>query len=79
LGGKTSCPGTLEPEIDRATTFRGARLDLSDRLAGHDPVGPGTVAFAQVPRALAAVGCNAKPVLEIILRGPDRDIVASAG
>jgi len=44
----------------------------------HDPVGLGTVPFAEVPRALAAVGYTARPMLEIISRDPDRDIVASA-
>jgi hypothetical protein len=32
-----------------------------------------------VPRALTAVGHRARPMLEIISRHPDRDIVASAG
>jgi hypothetical protein len=32
-----------------------------------------------VPRALAAAGYNAKPMLEIISRDPGRDIIASAG
>jgi hypothetical protein len=36
------------------------------------------VPFAEVPRALAAVGYKAKPMLEIISRDPDRDIIASA-
>jgi len=45
----------------------------------HDPVGLGTVPFADVPRALAAVGyAKPKPMLEIISRDPDRDIIASA-
>jgi L-ribulose-5-phosphate 3-epimerase len=44
----------------------------------HDPVGLGTVPFAEVPRALAAVGYTAKPMLEIVSCDPDRDIVASA-
>jgi sugar phosphate isomerase/epimerase len=44
----------------------------------HDPVGLGTVPFAQVPAVLAAVGYTAKPMLEIISRDPDRDIVTSA-
>jgi hypothetical protein len=45
------------------------------RAYRHDPVGPGTVPSAQVP---AAVGYNAKLMLEIISRDSDRDIVASA-
>jgi len=44
----------------------------------HDAVGCGSVPFADVPRALKAVGYTARPMLEIISRDPDRDIVASA-
>ncbi len=44
----------------------------------HDPVGMGTVPFAERPRALAAVGYTARPMLEIISRDADRDILASA-
>jgi sugar phosphate isomerase/epimerase len=44
----------------------------------HDPVGLGSVPFAEIPRALATVGYTAKPMLEIISSDPDRDIVASA-
>lgn len=59
-----------------------ALVHLSDtgrQIYRHDPVGLGTVPFAEVPRALAAVGYNARPMLEIISRDPDCDIVASAG
>jgi len=52
--------------------------DTGQRVYRHDPVGEGTVPFAQVPRALAAVGYHARPMLEIISRDPDRDIIASA-
>jgi len=52
--------------------------DTGQRTFRHDPVGEGTVPFAAVPRALAAVGYNARPMLEIISRNPDRDIIASA-
>jgi sugar phosphate isomerase/epimerase len=52
--------------------------DTGQRIYRHDPVGEGTVPFEAVPRALAAVGYNAQPMLEIISRNPDRDIVASA-
>jgi L-ribulose-5-phosphate 3-epimerase len=58
-----------------------ALVHLSDtgrQVFRHDPVGLGTVPFAQLPRALAAVGHGARPMLEIISRDPDRDIVASA-
>jgi L-ribulose-5-phosphate 3-epimerase len=59
-----------------------ALVHLSDtgaQVYRHDPVGLGSVQFADVPRALAAVGYTARPMLEIISRDPDRDIVASAG
>ena len=52
--------------------------DTGQRAYRHDPVGLGTVPFAEVPRALAAAGHQARPMLEIISRNPDRDIVASA-
>ncbi len=58
-----------------------ALVHLSDtgrQAYRHDPVGIGSVPFAEVPRALAAVGYTALPMLEIISRDPDRDIVASA-
>jgi len=58
-----------------------ALVHLSDtgrQIYRHDPVGQGTVPFADVPRALTAVGYTARPMLEIISRDPDRDIVASA-
>ncbi len=52
--------------------------DTGRQAYRHDPVGLGTVPFADVPRALEAVGYDAKPMLEIISRDPDRDIIASA-
>lgn len=58
-----------------------ALVHLSDtgrQVYRHDPVGLGTVPFADVPSALAAVGYTARPMLEIISRDPDRDIIASA-
>jgi sugar phosphate isomerase/epimerase len=58
-----------------------ALVHLSDtgrQAFRHDAVGLGTVPFAQVPAALAAVGHDARPMLEIISRDPDRDIVESA-
>ncbi len=58
-----------------------ALVHLSDtgrHVYRHDPVGLGTVPFAQIPRSLAAIGYNAKPMLEIISSDPNRDIVASA-
>jgi L-ribulose-5-phosphate 3-epimerase len=59
-----------------------ALVHLSDtgrQVYRHDPVGLGTVPFTDVPPALAAVGYHERPMLEIISRDPDRDIIASAG
>ena len=53
--------------------------DTGAQVYRHDPVGLGTVPFADVPRALHAAGYTARPMLEIISRDPDRDIIASAG
>jgi sugar phosphate isomerase/epimerase len=58
-----------------------ALVHLSDtgrQAYRHDPVGLGTVPFAEVPAALVAVGYRARPMLEIISREPDRDIAVSA-
>jgi L-ribulose-5-phosphate 3-epimerase len=58
-----------------------ALVHLSDtgrQAYRHDAVGLGSVPVAEVPRALAAVGYTAPPMLEIISRNPDRDIAASA-
>jgi sugar phosphate isomerase/epimerase len=52
--------------------------DTGQELFRHDPVGQGTVPFARVPVALAATRYMARPMLEIISRDPDRDILASA-
>ena len=52
--------------------------DTGQEVFRHDPVGLGTVPFAEVPAALAAVGYTARPMLEIISRDPDRDIIMSA-
>jgi L-ribulose-5-phosphate 3-epimerase len=65
----------------KACRERLALVHLSDtgrQVYRHDPVGLGSVPFDQVPRALAAVGYTALPMLEIISRDPDRDILASA-
>jgi L-ribulose-5-phosphate 3-epimerase len=53
--------------------------DTGQQVFRHDPVGLGTFPFADGARALLAAGYNAKPMLEIISRDPDRDIIASAG
>ena len=58
-----------------------ALVHLSDtgrQVYRHDRVGDGTLPFAEVPPALAAVSYRARPMLEIISRDPDRDIIASA-
>lgn len=52
--------------------------DTGRTLFRHDAVGLGTVPFAQVPAALAAVGYTRRPMLEIISRDADRDVIASA-
>src|ERR1019366_7210368 len=83
-GGQTPCRGTLKRAIDRPTPFTACCCSLSICRTGwrayrHDPVGSGTFAFVQMPAALAAVGYNAEPMLKIISRDPDRNIVASAG
>ena len=52
--------------------------DTGQTIYRHDAVGFGTVPFADVPPALAAVGYSARPMLEIISRHPKRDILASA-
>jgi L-ribulose-5-phosphate 3-epimerase len=43
----------------------------------HDPVGLGTVPFAEIPAALAEVGYRGRSVLEVISGDPDRDILDS--
>jgi sugar phosphate isomerase/epimerase len=48
--------------------------DTGPAVYRHDPVGLGTIDFAAVARALAAVGYAGPPVLEIISREPDRDL-----
>jgi sugar phosphate isomerase/epimerase len=51
--------------------------DTGQEVFRHDPVGLGTVPFAEVPGALAAVGYTMRPMLEIISRDPERDILDS--
>ena len=58
-----------------------ALVHLSDtdrKIYRHDRIGAGTVPFAAVPTALAAVGYRGRPMLEIISPQPDSDILASA-
>lgn len=52
--------------------------DTGRQAYRHDPVGKGTLPFAEVPAALKTVGYTARPVLEIISIQPDRDIGDSA-
>jgi sugar phosphate isomerase/epimerase len=57
-----------------------ALVHLSDtgrQVYRHDAIGLGSVPFADVPRALAAVGYRTRAMLEIIAHDPDRDIIAS--
>lgn len=44
----------------------------------HDAVGLGTVPFAEIPPILAEIGYDRRPMLEVISRDADRDILASA-
>lgn len=53
--------------------------DTGQNVYRHDPIGLGTVPFASIPAALTDVGFRARPMLEIISRNPDHDIVDSAG
>jgi L-ribulose-5-phosphate 3-epimerase len=53
--------------------------DTGRQLYRHDPIGQGTVPFAELPAMLAAAGHRRRPVLEIISENADRDIVAGAG
>lgn len=53
--------------------------DTGQKIYRHDPVGMGTVPFAQVPAALKAVGYSKRAMLEIISRDAgDRAILESA-
>jgi sugar phosphate isomerase/epimerase len=52
--------------------------DTGQQAYRHDPVGQGTVPFAVVLRACAEIGLSMRPMLEIISRDPDKDILASA-
>ena len=45
----------------------------------HDPVGRGSVPFAEIPAMLADVAYRERPMLEIISRDADRDILDSVG
>jgi hypothetical protein len=58
--------------------WRWCTCPIARQAYRHDPVGLGTVPFAEAPPVLAAIGYSARPMLEIISRDPDRDIVASA-
>jgi L-ribulose-5-phosphate 3-epimerase len=44
----------------------------------HDPVGLGTVPFAEIPAILSEIGYTRRAILEVISHDPDRDILASA-
>jgi len=53
--------------------------DTGQRVYRHDPVGTGTVPFAQIPPVLAEIGYRRRTMLEIISAQADRDILESAG
>jgi L-ribulose-5-phosphate 3-epimerase len=71
-------------DIAAALKHCGTRLklvhlsDTNRQLYRHDPIGRGTVPFAEVPAMLVAVGYARRPVLEIISEHADRDIVEGA-
>jgi L-ribulose-5-phosphate 3-epimerase len=75
----------INEDIGAALERCGTRLklvhlsDTNQQLYRHDPIGRGSVPFADVPAMLAAVGHARRPVLEIISPEPDRDIVEGAG
>jgi L-ribulose-5-phosphate 3-epimerase len=75
----------INEDIGAALERCGTRLklvhlsDTNQQLYRHDPIGRGSVPFADVPAMLAAVGYARRPVLEIISPEPDRDIVEGAG
>lgn len=52
--------------------------DTNRDVYRHDPVGVGSVPFADIPPLLQDVGYRDFPVLEIISRDPDRDLAQSA-
>lgn len=51
--------------------------DTNKQVYRHDPIGLGTVPFEELPNALAEVGYRRLPMLEIISRDADRDILSS--
>ncbi len=65
----------------RRVRSRLALVHLSDTgraVYKHDPVGAGDVPFAAVPPVLTEVGYREMPVLEIISRNADADLLDSA-
>ena len=52
--------------------------DTGRAVYRHDPVGTGSVPFADIPPLLQKVGYRDFPVLEIISRDPDTDLAQSA-
>jgi len=51
--------------------------DTNQRVYRHDPVGQGTVPFGELPPVLAETGYARLPMLEIISRNADTDILSS--
>jgi sugar phosphate isomerase/epimerase len=74
----------IDEDIGEALQQCGQRLklvhlsDTNQQLYRHDPIGRGTVPFAEVPAMMAAVGYTRRPVLEIISADADRDILDGA-
>lgn len=51
--------------------------DTGQQHYRHDPVGKGSVPFGELPALLFAAGYTRQPVIEIISRNADRDILES--
>lgn len=52
--------------------------DTGRQVYRHDPVGQGSVPFRELPPVLAEIGYARRPMLEIISKNADGDILASA-
>lgn len=52
--------------------------DTHRNVYRHDPVGQGSVPFRELPPVLAEIGYARRPMLEIISRNADGDILSSA-
>ncbi len=73
----------IDEDIQGGLTRCGKRLqlvhlsDTGQRQYRHDPVGQGSVPFREIPAMLRSAGYRERPMLEIISRNADRDILDS--